>query len=360
MAYCNVSELLATRDSTLRHVIEQINVTLRSIALVVDAERRLIGTITDGDIRRAILASIALDAPVNQLLLMRGNASPVSAPVGTAPARLLHLMSEHRVRQIPLLDVDTRVVDLAIIDDLLPQEQAPLQALIMAGGAGRRLLPLTDDTPKPMLPVGGRPLMELTVERLRHAGVRRVIVATHYKPEKIVAHFGNGEEFGVEFQYLTEDSPMGTAGALGLMIPARETMLVINGDILTEIDFGAMLAFHREHRAVLTVAVRKYEMSVPYGVVEGDGPYVRTLVEKPVINLFTNAGIYLLEPSAYDHIAPGQPLDMTDLIRTLLGAGVVVVSFPVLEYWLDIGQPTDYLKAQEDVKQIRANMKVSA
>ena len=282
----------------------------------------------------------------------------VTAPVDIDPASLLVLMQRHGIRHVPLLDDDGRVRSLAMLDDLIPPQAVPREAVIMAGGAGSRLRPLTDDMPKPMLPVGGRPLMELTVERLRLAGIQRVNVATHYKPDKIVDHFGTGEDFGVEFEYVTESTPMGTAGALGLMTRPRETMLVINGDILTEVHFDAMLAFHREHHAVLTVAVRKFEMNVPYGVVEADGHQVRTLVEKPVIRLFTNAGIYLLEPAAYDYIPAGESFDMTDLIRALLDGGQTVVSFPVLEYWLDIGQHLDYLQAQEDVKQIVDNMKV--
>jgi len=179
-----------------------------------------------------------------------------------------------------------------------------------------------------------------------------VHVATHYKQEKIVDHFGDGDAFGVNLKYLTEERPMGTAGALSLLPHTDESLLVINGDILTDVDFTAMLAFHREHRAALTVAVRKYEVSVPYGVVESDGPLVRSLVEKPVMNLFVNAGIYLVEPLCLEFTRTA-PMDMTELISKLLEAKQVVCNFPVLEYWMDIGQHTDYLQAQEDMKEMR-------
>lgn len=353
MAFCDVAKLFVSPDTTVRAVMECINGTLRGIALVVDAEGKLLGTITDGDIRRAMLSNPSTDQPA--IKIMSSNGEPVTAAENTEPAELLRLMVEHSVRQLPLLDSGGRLVDLVTKDDLLPSDAVTMKAVIMAGGLGLRLRPLTDDTPKPMLLVGGKPLMERTVERLRRAGVRSVHVATHYKQEKIVDHFGDGDAFGVNLKYLNEEQPMGTAGALSLLPHSEETLLVINGDILTDVDFSAMLAFHREHHAALTVAVRKYEVSVPYGVVEGDGPLVRSLVEKPVMSLFVNAGIYLVEPRCLG-FTRDTPMDMTELISRLLEANEAVVKFPVLEYWMDIGKHTDYLQAQEDVKEMRCGV----
>jgi dTDP-glucose pyrophosphorylase/CBS domain-containing protein len=355
MAFCKVRDLCVSPETTLRQVMERINVTLRSIALVVDADRRLLGTITDGDVRRALLSDARLDFRVSELLRGREQARPITAPVGSEPAFLLRLMRVHSVRQVPLLDGDGRVVDLVAQGDLIPDSAQPLQAMIMAGGNGMRLRPLTEDTPKPMLPVGGRPLMEIIVERLRRAGIKRVHVATHYKTEKIMDYFGDGDDFGVEMDYVTEDRPMGTAGAIGMIPEPTATMLVINGDILTDVDLNAMLAFHRNHAAALTVAVRKYDMSVPYGVLECDGPRVRSVAEKPVVNFFVSAGIYLLEPVAHTFVGDDERTDMTDLIRRLLDSGRTVVNFPLLEYWIDIGQPDDYLQAQNDVKNSRCS-----
>jgi NDP-sugar pyrophosphorylase family protein len=215
-------------------------------------------------------------------------------------------------------------------------------------------MPLTQDLPKPMLPVGGRPLMEHIIEQLQHAGIRHVNVSTHYKAEKIIEHFGNGEAFGVDLQYVNEDRPLGTGGALGLMRPADETQLVINGDIFTQVDFRAMLSFHRENEAEMTVAVRRYEMQVPYGVVECEGARVSRLVEKPQAAFLVNAGIYLLEPSVYPFIPKGQRFHMTELIRWLLDAGRRVISFPIREYWMDVGHHGDYARAQDDVQSGRA------
>jgi NDP-sugar pyrophosphorylase family protein len=200
-----------------------------------------------------------------------------------------------------------------------------------------------------MLPVGGRPLLELIIDQLRATGVSKVNVATHYRAEKIVEHFGNGSDFGVEIQYVNEETPLGTGGALGLIERPEDPILVINGDVLTDIDFRAMHAFHTEHDAAMTVAVRRYEVQVPYGVVDCEGARLTGLREKPELSFFVNAGIYLLEPSVYRFIAPNEHMHMTDLIERLLREDETVVSFPVREYWLDIGQHADYERAQREV-----------
>lgn len=348
--------LFIAPTASIREAMACIDRNQRGIVLVVEADRALLGTITDGDVRRAMLAGLDLESPVSVILERKANSPyprPVSAPVTADRETLLQIMRERSVRQIPLLDEAGRVVEVVTQDDLLPAQILPLQAVIMAGGFGTRLRPLTEDLPKPMLPVGGRPLMELIVEQLQQAGIRRVNVTTHYKPEKIIEHFGDGHAFGVELNYVNEDRPLGTGGALGLMPQPTEPVLVINGDILTQVDFRAMLDFHRENRADLTLAVRRYEMQVPYGVIECEGARVQYLREKPQLGFLVNAGIYLLEPAVYQFIPQGQHFNMTDLIQWLLDAGRTVVSFPIREYWLDIGQHADYTQAQDDVRQGR-------
>ena len=220
---------------------------------------------------------------------------------------------------------------------------------MMAGGFGTRLRPLTEDLPKPMLPLGSRPLLELIVEQLRDAGIRRLNVATHYKGEVISEHFKDGQDFGVDIRYVKENQPLGTVGALSLLEESDEPLLVINGDILTRVDFRAMHNFHREHGADLTIAVRQYDMRVPYGVVDTDGVAVRGISEKPVLKQFINAGIYLLSPTVKRMIPNGEPYDIPDLIQLLLKEGRTVVSFPVREYWLDIGEAGQYDQAQSDI-----------
>jgi len=351
----NLEWILIQPDASVREAIEAIDRGAAGIALLVDEGRHLIGTITDGDVRRAILDGVDQDAPATTLLEYRPEERrrPTVAPVQAGRLELLHLMQSRDVRHVPLLDDEGRVVDLVLLSELIDQPESPLSAVIMAGGYGARLRPLTEDVPKPMLPVGGRPLMERIIEQLRAAGIRRVNVATHYKPEIITEHFGDGCQFGVQIDYINEEQPLGTAGALGLMQTPQEPLLVINGDILTRVDFQAMLAYHQEHEAVMTVAVRKYDLNVPYGVIESDGIFIRGLVEKPLFSFFVNAGIYLLEPAVYRYIPNGQRFDMTDLIHRLLDEGLLVASFPIFEYWLDIGEHVDYKQAQKDMQEGR-------
>jgi dTDP-glucose pyrophosphorylase len=348
-----IANAFISSDSTIRKAMACIDRNAHGIALVIDKEQRLLGTITDGDIRRAILDHLDIDVTVSELLKRRSCTpypTPITASLGTARPELLQLMTKNAVRQIPLLDEDGRVAGLVTWDELLPGEVLALQAVIMAGGEGTRLRPLTDDKPKPLLPIGDRPTMELIVGQLRKAGIRRVNVTTHYKGEQIAEHFGDGSNFGVEIRYVTEDRPLGTAGGLGLMEKPEEPLLVVNGDIVTQVDFRAMYAFHKEHNADLTLAVREYDLGIPYGVIESDGPHVTRLSEKPVHRFFVNAGIYLLEPAVCRYIPRGEPFDMTDLIQLLLEEGRPVVSFPIIEYWLDIGRPSDYNQVQEDVE----------
>ena len=343
---------LLKSENSIRQAIACIDQGRFGIAIVVDDNKKLLGTITDGDIRRAILAGLDLESSVAAILNRKTDlrySSPITAPVSTSAEALLGLMQEHSIRQIPLLDDSGRVVGLETLDNLVPQPDLPINAVVMAGGLGTRLRPLTEDLPKPMLPVGGRPLMERIVEQLQQAGIRRVHVTTHYKPEKIIEHFGDGQSFGVELSYVNESLPLGTGGALGLLPVPQEPLLVINGDILTQVNFRAMLAYHQEHQAEMTVAVRPYVVTVPYGVVECNGPYICQLKEKPQLNFLVNAGIYLLQPSVYQFIPSGKSFNMTDLIQWLMDAGQTVVSFPIREYWLDIGHHKDYVKAQKDV-----------
>jgi len=349
-----LAQFLVALDSSIREVMACINRNAKGIALVVDEERHLVGTVTDGDVRRAILAGIIdLDLPVQKLLERRSPTpypQPITALIGTSDAENLCLMNEHAIRQVPLLDEHGRVVDMALLSDLVKEYELPLTAVVMAGGYGTRLRPLTEELPKPMLPVGDRPLLELIIDQLRQAGIRRVNLSTHYKGEIIAGHFGDGRDFGVEIRYVREDQPLGTAGALGLLDTSDEPLLVINGDILTRVDFRAMLDFHREQRADMTVAVRQHEFRVPYGVIETDGVTITGISEKPMVRHFINAGIYLLNPEVCRFIPNGQSYDMSDLISRLVAEGCCVISFPIREYWLDIGQVKDYQKALADIE----------
>jgi dTDP-glucose pyrophosphorylase/CBS domain-containing protein len=336
-------------DMEIAATLPHLDAAGTGILLVCDAQRHLLGVLTDGDIRRAILNGVNLGAPCSSIAV----ADPITAPPDISPEAALHLLDHgcsFQMNQLPLVDAAGQVVGLLLRSDLVTTNQPALSAMIMAGGFGMRLHPLTVETPKPMLPIGDRPLLERTISRLSQIGIHRVHITTHYKPEKITSYFGDGQQFGVSMSYVNESEPLGTAGGLALMDTFDEPMLVINGDILTGVDFRAMRDFHHEHGAAVTVGVRVHEIQVPYGVLETTGPYVQALREKPRYSFLINAGIYLVEPSVRRLIPRNTRFDMTDLIEVLIREEQTVVSFPILEYWLDIGQHADYQRAQEDVK----------
>ncbi|MBN2503061.1 MAG: nucleotidyltransferase family protein [Anaerolineales bacterium] len=349
----DITSICIRPETSIHIALETLDKGALGIVLVTDADLHLIGTITDGDIRRAVLAGLSLETSVSHLLESKAGgmyASPIAVHVDTPQEERIKLLQQYLIYQLPVLDEEDRVVDLITIDTLVPEEALPVNALIMAGGYGTRLSPLTDDTPKPLLPVGGKPLMEWVVEQLNQSGIRNIHISTHYLGERIKNHFGNGESFGVNIDYLTEDSPLGTAGALGLVGQPDGPLLVINGDILTQLNFREMFAFHQKHHADLTVGVRQFSVQVPYGVVESDDVQVTKVREKPTYSFLVNAGVYLLEPSAFAFFPAHERFDMPDLITTLIEHERSVVSFPILEYWLDIGQHTDYRQAQEDIQ----------
>jgi dTDP-glucose pyrophosphorylase len=348
LAHC-----LAAATDAIGEVVRCIDRSQHGIALLVDDQRRLVATVTDGDVRRAMLAGVSFDQPATRLLDLKSASAhpvPISRPASTGDDELLEVMKAEDVQHIPLLDGEGRVVDLALLRSLVVEPAAQIRAVVMAGGFGTRLRPFTDETPKPMLRVGDKPLLERTVVKLREAGITEVNISTHYLPDKIVDHFGNGAGFGVKLNYLREERPLGTAGALGLLGRPERTTLVINGDILTTVDFRAMTEFHRNHAAALTMAVRLYEMDVPYGVVDCSDVRVTALREKPRFHFFVNAGIYLIEPRAWDFISEGERLDMTQMIDRLIAGDSKVVSFPIREYWLDVGRPDDYERARRDIE----------
>ncbi len=354
MAYRQrIEDLFVRASDGIRFAVACINRSLGLAAIVVEESGKFVDVITDGDIRRAILDGMSLDASITDLLGHKRSLMehpPLVARDNLSKEELFRFLGDKQVSIAPLLDSSGSVVDLVCVDDLMPDSMLNLQAVVMAGGVGTRLRPLTINTPKPMLLVGDRPLLELTIESLKSAGISRVNVTTHFLPEKIREHFGDGSNFGVQISYLNEDIPLGTAGALTMMGEVSGPLLVINGDVLTQVDFRAMVSFHRKHNAALTVAVRQFDLPVPFGVMECDGVSVTAVQEKPTYNFFVSAGIYLLEPVVCNTVPKGSRIDMPDLINQLIKNGQSVVSFPIMEYWLDIGQHMDYEKAQEDAR----------
>jgi dTDP-glucose pyrophosphorylase/CBS domain-containing protein len=346
-----IDDILLDPSDSVRTAMARINLGEVGLALVVDPSKKLVGTVSDGDVRRAILAGLSLETPVSDLLARKigtAQASPVVAPVGTDDGSLVRTMRTHQVDQLPLVDTEGRVVGLATLDEFVSCGPISVEAVIMAGGFGTRLRPFTDTLPKPMLPVAGRPLLERTIGSLRQAGIHNIHVTTHYLPEKITDHFGDGHDFGVRLRYVAEDEPLGTAGSIGLLEQGDDPLLIINGDILTRVDFRALIAFHKRQRADMTVGVRQYDVHVPYGVIEAAEGRVSRVREKPKLSFLVNAGIYLLEARARQYIPSRKRYDMTDLIDRLLEENRPVASFPIVEYWLDVGRHDDYSRAQQD------------
>jgi len=341
------------RQHTLTDCMLCIDRNRAGLALVVDAERRLLATITDGDIRRAILHRTPLDTAVGAYLDGQGERpAPVVVAAGMDPVQVLRVMTERKVRHVPQVDGGGRVTGIFLQDQIARElgDRLPIEAVVMAGGLGTRMRPLTESVPKPMLPVAGKPLLERMISRLKLSGFDQVNITTNYLKDKIVDHFGDGSDLGIAVGYLDEDEPMGTAGSLRLMARPKGPILVINGDVLTDLDFKVMYDYHLDHDSLVTVGVHEYRMVVPYGVMEVESGHVTAIREKPEVAYFINAGIYILDPAAVDMIPESGRYDMTDLLRDLLASGRNVASFPIREYWLDIGQHEDYKRAEDDMK----------
>lgn len=334
---------LIAKDATLREAIVAIDAAGVHISVIVDDERRLLGVLTDGDVRRGLLNDVSLDVSVEQLM----NTSPVTASAEDDDDTILALMRQSHLFQIPILDARGRVIGLKALDDLVLPSQRTTPVVLMAGGLGTRLRPLTNSRPKPLLEVGSKPLLEITLESLIAQGFVHFFISTNYKAEMIQDYFGDGAHWDVDIQYLQEDRPLGTAGALSLL-PERpeEPILVLNGDLLTNLRFGQVLSFHRELQAMATMCVQEYEMHVPYGVVTVDGCQILKLEEKPVQRYLINGGIYILEPAVLHLIEPGIPLDMTELFERIIARRHTTTAYPIREYWLDIGHLEDVQRAR--------------
>lgn len=350
----NWQTILIRPDVTVRDAIAAIERGAAGIALVVDEANRLLGTVTDGDVRRAILRGVQLEDSARELLV-RPEGSPYAKPItalyGVPDDELLALMHIKTVHQIPLVDPEGRVMGLALMADLTRRDELGIPAVVMAGGFGTRLYPLTENTPKPLLPVGDKPILEHIVEGLCSHGVSDIWLTTHYHAEQIQAHFGDGRKWGARIQYIHEGTPLGTAGALSLLPQRFETpFLLMNGDLLTRLNYRSLYQFHLDVGAVMTVCVKEHEILVPYGVVEAENGLVRSLSEKPINWFFINAGIYVLTPQLLGYVPQNRRFNITELVQQLVAEGKKVASFPIRGYWLDIGQMPDYEQAQEDVK----------
>ena len=342
-----LKDTLLHRDATILQAMEQLDRTALQILLVVDGDDRLLGSITDGDIRRALLEGSKLDRPVAEI--MRTN--PATIAVDTPRERALALMREKGIHSIPVLDHQGRVVALESENHLLWRGVESSWVVLMAGGLGMRLRPLTESLPKPMLPVNGTPILERILNRFVEQGFRRFFVSVNYRAEIIKSHFGDGSRWGVELSYLEEDQRLGTAGALSLLPTENRAphILVMNGDILTSVDFRRFLDFHRETEADGSMCVRDYSIEVPYGVVEAEGHRYCGMTEKPAHHYYINAGIYALNSSMVDLVPRETFFDITELFEVMRSKRKRISVFPMREQWQDVGNVREYQKANGGV-----------
>ena len=335
-------KVLVSSATTVRDTIGIIDAGALRIALVVDGDNRLLGTVTDGDIRRGILGGVSLDEPVDKVM----NPHPTTAGMSEGRETIMAIMRNKSLQQIPLLDEKLRVVGIELLENLILTRRRNNPVLLMAGGLGARLHPLTSDCPKPLLKVGNKPILETILDNFLEYGFSRFYISVNYKAEMIEEYFGDGSRWGVEISYLRENSRMGTAGALSLLPKTlQDPVLVMNGDRLTKINFDQLLDFHREHGSMATMCVREYDFQVPYGVVTFEKERLLAIEEKPVQKFFVSAGIYVLEPDTLSSVPCDTLYDMPALFESLIERAEPVVVFPVREYWLDIGRMDDLERA---------------
>lgn len=312
------------------------------IALVTDDRSRLVGVVTDGDVRRALLRGISFDQSVSTIM----NRSFLAADVHASPDDILSLMKQKGLQHIPLVDGDGRIVDLKVMVDMIKPPGRDNRVVLMAGGLGTRLQPLTDACPKPMLMVGETPILEIILKNVIGFGLRKFYISVNYRAEIIENYFGDGSRWGVEIQYIYEKRMMGTAGALALLPEVPEhPLIVINGDILTRVNVQQLLDYHNSHGACATMCVRDYHFQVPYGVVKTSHHLLTGIDEKPVQRFFVNAGIYVLNPEVLALVPRETPFDMPDLFTRLIAGKYETVAFPIREYWIDIGKMDDFKRA---------------
>ncbi|WP_337221483.1 nucleotidyltransferase family protein [Vibrio cholerae] len=342
------NNVLIKPDNSIRDALEIINNEALRVALVVDNNQHLVGVVTDGDIRRGLLKNLTLADPVSLVM----NLSPTTAQAGTRRDLLIELMEKKSILSIPLVDDKGKVVGLETLHGALyrPKHQNPV--FLMAGGFGTRLRPLTDKCPKPMLKIGDKPILETVIRSFIKAGFVNFYISTHYMPELIQEHFGDGSDLGINITYVHEQTPLGTGGALGLLpkdLPEGLPLIMMNGDVLTKVDFQRLLDFHLSHDADATMCVRDYDYQIPYGVINGEGNKITSMVEKPIQRFFVNAGIYVVSPRVFQSVEKNKKIDMPTLLEQHMQERNNILMFPIHEYWLDIGRMDDFNRAQMDI-----------
>ena len=343
-------------ESTVMEAISAVENSPQRMTVVIDHEGKLLGTVTDGDIRRHILRGGSL----NDLVVILMNKDPITASLGATKNTISFLMSKNNIISIPIIDKNRYYIETKHITDVenfgiksISSKNIFSCAVIMAGGEGNRLRPITEDIPKPMIKIGKMPLLEYQIKSLAQLGIKKVYIAINYLGEFIENYFGDGEDFGIKIKYLREDLKLGTAGPLSLLPEISEKpILVLNGDIYTTSNFQSLYTFHEDSGSVITVGVVDYKIDIPYGIVEVDREEVQRIIEKPSQSYLCNAGIYVISPDVIKSVEKNTLTNMTDLVQTFISRGMKVNVFPIYEYWSDIGTPKDLENLRNKLLQI--------
>lgn len=344
----DLAELLVKPTATMFETMQIIDRSSQQFAVVVDEDTRLLGTVTDGDIRRGLLKGNDVNTPIEMMM----NANPIYERVGKSIFEYHEILKHRKIRQLPIIDSMNRVVNI-IFGDNERLNSDKNTVILMLGGKGSRLRPLTNDIPKPMLKVGNKPILETIIDGFKQYGYTNFIFSVNYKKDIIKDYFQNGHHFNVNIEYIEEDKPLGTAGALSLLTDRpSHPFFVMNGDLLTQINFDQLMEFHNKHNSVATMCVREYAHQIPYGVIETDGTTLIKINEKPISRSFVNAGIYVLSPEVLYSIPDNEYFDMPTLFEQLISKNKNTTVFPIHEYWLDIGQMDEYKRAESEYSKV--------
>ena len=323
---------------TIKDVVNLIDKVALRIALITDESNLLIGTVSDGDIRRGLLKGLSLDSPIESIV----KRNPIVVSPELSREKVLQIMTSNKIQQVPVINKRNEVIGLHLWDELNAPTTHENLFIIMAGGKGTRLHPQTINSPKPLLPLAGKPILEHIIDRAKSHGFNNFVIAIHYLGHMIQDYFGDGEKFGVKIRYLNESTPLGTAGALSLLDPKpNSTFIVTNGDVITDINYAEILNFHQHNNASATMAVKGYEWQNPFGVVQTQGLEIIGFEEKPITRSYINAGVYVLEPSSLSFLKKSESCDMPTLLKRLKEESNSLIAYPIHEPWLDIGRPED-------------------
>ena len=345
----SIENIKLVKTATIKEALKIIDNGAMQIAIVVDEKDKLIGTITDGDIRRGLLNSLSLDDSIESIIFK----TPTVAKISDTKEDILKKALVKKLHQIPIIDDNNKVIGIKEIEELVKPQIKSNKVVLMVGGLGTRLKPLTDNTPKPMLKVGNKPILQTIVEKFAEYGYVNIVMCVNYKSHIIEDFFGDGSDFGVNIEYILEEQRMGTAGALSLLkSKPTEPFFVMNGDLLTNVNFEHLNDYHMANNAISTMCVREYDFQVPYGVVNLDNGKIISIEEKPVHKFFVSAGIYMLSPEVLDFIPENEFYDMPTLFEKLISENENAVSFPLREYWLDIGRIEEFEKANNEYHEV--------